>query len=104
MSNFWERLGTLETGSWARPISRTRFIRCAVRDGRERTLQLPVVLAPEVVFCPGKVIDKKRLVPDSLIYPVPATLAISFKMSRTIVRSAVRRGFTGQPKGENKHT
>ena len=38
MSNFWGRLRTLETGLWARPISRTRFVRCAFHDGCKRIL------------------------------------------------------------------
>ena len=48
MSNFRERLRTLKTCLWVRPISRTRFIRCAFLDGCKRFFALPAVLASEV--------------------------------------------------------
>ena len=54
---------------------------------------LPAVLASEVGYT-GKPIERKRLVPDSLKYPVPTTppmvslgQCFSVKMSRTVARS-----------------
>ena len=89
MLNFSGRLKALETGSLIPPISRTRFNRCALLDGCKRIFARLAVFATEVGYA-GKVIDKTRLVPDSLIYPVPATLPMVFlgrcsfvKMSRT---------------------
>ena len=53
MSNFRERLRRLRTGLYFRPISRTRFIKCAFLDGYKRFFALPAVIAPEV-GCTGK--------------------------------------------------
>ena len=54
-----------------------RSIRCASWDGYRLFFALRAVLASEVGNT-GKTVDQKRLAPDSLIYPVPATLPMGF--------------------------
>ena len=49
MSNFRERLRTLKTDLWVRPISRTRFIRCAFFDGCKRFLHCWLFSHPKLV-------------------------------------------------------
>ena len=72
MSNFRERLRTLKTGLCGRPILRMRSIRCAFLVGCKCSLRFPKLVTLE------KMIDQKRLAPESLIYPVRTTLPMGF--------------------------
>ena len=57
--------------------SNRHFLRMRIPSWLQAILALPAVLASEVGYT-GKSIERKRPVPDSLIYPVPATLPMGF--------------------------
>ena len=61
-------LRTLRTGLSVQLISRMRFIRWL-----QAFFALPAVLSSEVGYT-RKMVDKKRLGPNSVIFPVPTTL------------------------------
>ena len=60
--------GVPETGLLVPPMSRTRLARRAFLDGCKRQSSYPKLVTLE------KTVKQKRLAPDSLFYPDPATL------------------------------
>ena len=66
LSNFMGRPKTLSTGLSVPPISRDAH-----------SWKVATSLASEVGYT-GKTIDRRRLAPDSLMYPLPTTLLIVF--------------------------